>query len=108
MIVILSIDSTTLTERELRILEKETHQIKTRFMAKIAEEFLEILRLIYQQNNLLYKPSYSDIGEELQISRPTVRKRIKQLLATGYLIEHKKGKSKILEISGKGRRLFLT
>lgn len=108
LIVILSIDSTTLTERELRILEKETYQIKPRFMAKIAEEFLEVLRLIYQQNNLLYKPSYSDIGEELQISRPTVRKRIKQLLATGYLIEHKKGKSKILEISGKGRRLFLT
>ncbi|MFX0122165.1 MAG: PAS domain S-box protein [Candidatus Hodarchaeota archaeon] len=107
LVVILSIDSATVSERELLILEKETHQIKPRFMAKIAEEFLEILRFVYQQNNLGLKPSYSGIGEELKISRPTVRKRIKQLITTGYLHEHKKGKSKIVEISGKGRMLFL-
>lgn len=108
LVVILSIDSATISEREQRILEKETRQIEPRFMAKIAEEFLEILRFVYQQNNLGSKPSYSRIGEELQISRPTVRKRVKQLIVTGYLLEHKKGKSKIIEISGKGRMLFLS
>jgi PAS domain S-box-containing protein len=107
LIVIMSIDDTTLSEREIHILEKESLPIEPRFMAKIPEEFLEILRLIYQQNNLGLKPSYSDVGEELQISKPTVRKRIKQLIATGYVIEHKKGKSKILEINGKGRSLFI-
>ncbi len=108
LVVILSIDSATISERELHILEKETRQIEPRFMAKIAEEFLEILRFVYQRNNLGLKPSYSGIGKELQISRPTVRKRVKQLIATGYLLEHKKGKSKIVEISGKGRMLFLS
>ncbi|UCG01595.1 MAG: PAS domain S-box protein [Candidatus Heimdallarchaeota archaeon] len=108
LVVILSIDSATISERELLILEKETHQIEPRFMAKIAEEYLEILRFVYQQNNLGLKPSYSGIGEGLKISRPTVRKRIKQLILTGYLHEHKKGKSKIVEISGKGRMLFLS
>jgi len=107
LIIIISIDSATLTEREVHILEKETQPIEPRFMAKIPEEFSEVLRLVYQQNNLGVKPSYSDIGDELQISKPTVRKRIKQLIATGYVIEHKKGKSKILEISGKGRSLFI-
>ncbi|MFX0182584.1 MAG: PAS domain S-box protein [Candidatus Hodarchaeota archaeon] len=107
LIAIMSIDNTTLSEREIQILEKETQPIEPRFMAKIPEEFLEVLRFVYQQNNLGVKPSYSDIGEELQISKPTVRKRIKQLIATGYLIEHKKGKMKILEISGKGRSLFI-
>jgi len=107
LVVILSIDNATISERELLILEKETHQIEPLFMAKIPEEFLEILRFVYRQNNLGVKPSYSGIGEELQISRPTVRKRIKQLIATGYLLEHKKGKSKNVEISGKGRILFL-
>ena len=107
LVVILSIDNATISERELLILEKETHQIKPLFMAKIAEEFLEILRFVYQQNNLGVKPSYSAIGEELQISRPTVRKRLKQLTATGYLLEHKKGKRKLVEISGNGRMLFL-
>ncbi|MHA2203681.1 MAG: DUF835 domain-containing protein, partial [Candidatus Hodarchaeales archaeon] len=108
LVVILSIDSATISERELHVLEKETRQIEPRFMAKIAEEFLEILRFVYQRNNLGLKPSYSGIGKELQISRPTVRKRVKQLIATGYLLEHKKGKSKIVEISGKGRMLFLS
>jgi PAS domain S-box-containing protein len=108
LVVILSIDNTTISERELRILEKEAQQIEPRFMAKIAEEFLEILRFVYQQNNLGLKPSYSGIGEVLKISRPTVRKRVKQLIVTGYLHEHKKGKSKIVEISGKGRMLFLS
>jgi PAS domain S-box-containing protein len=108
LIVILSLESATVSERKLRILEKETRQIEPRFMAKIAEEFLEILRFVYQQNNLGLKPSYSGIGEGLQISRPTVRKRVKQLVMTGYLLEQKKGKSKIVEISGKGRMLFLS
>ena len=107
LIVILSIDSATLSEREVRVLEKEARQIEPQFMAKIADEFLEILRFVYQQNNLGAKPSYADIREELKISRPTVRKRVKQLMATGYLHEHKKGKSKQVDISGKGRMLFL-
>ncbi|MFX1505656.1 MAG: PAS domain S-box protein [Promethearchaeota archaeon] len=108
LIVILSIDSVTISERELRVLEKEAYQIEPRFMAKIADEFLEILRFVYQQNNLGAKPSYADIGEEFKISRPTVRKRVKQLIATGYLHEHKKGKSKQVDISGKGRMVFLS
>ncbi|MFW9904239.1 MAG: PAS domain S-box protein [Candidatus Thorarchaeota archaeon] len=107
LVVILSIDNATISDRELRILEKETHQIEPRFMAKIAEEYLEILKFVYQQNDLGLKPSYSGIGKELQISRPTVRKRVKQLIVTGYLLEHKKGKRKIVEISEKGRMLFL-
>jgi PAS domain S-box-containing protein len=107
LIIILSIDSVTISERELRVLEKETQEIKPRFMAKIAEELLEILRYVFQQNNLGLKPSYSDIGEGLKISRPTIRKRVKRLKAAGYLLEDKKGKSKVVEISGKGRMLFL-
>jgi PAS domain S-box-containing protein len=107
LIAILSIDSSTLTERELRILEKETKPIKPKFLTKISEELLEILRLVFQQNNLGNKPTYSFIGDELRISRPTARKRLKQLVATGYLIEHTKGKSKVLEISTQGRSLFV-
>ncbi len=104
----MSIDNTTLTEREFHILEKETQPIESRsFMAKLPEEWLEVLRFVYQQNNLGNKPSYSEIGEDLQISLPTVRKRIKQLVAIRYLIEHKVGKRKTLELSGNGRRLFM-
>ena len=77
-------------------------------MDRVSEEFLEILRFIYKQNNLGNNPSYSKVGEELRVSRPTLRKRVKQLLATGYLIERPIGKTKLLELSSKGVSLFLT
>jgi PAS domain S-box-containing protein len=107
IIVLVSIDESTLTERQLSILEKETQQIIPRFLDKMSKEILDILRYIYQQNNLGLKPSYSDIGGELKLSRPTVRKRIKRLVFTGYLAENRKGKTKVLEVVGKGRSLFM-
>ena len=67
---------------------------------------LEILRYAFRMNNLGMKPSYSEVREELQISRPTVSKRIKHLVATGYLNETSMGNRKILELSQKGRLLF--
>jgi predicted transcriptional regulator len=40
------------------------------------------------------------------ISRPTIRKRTNQLLATGYLRETQIGRRKTLEITQKGFNLF--
>ncbi|UCG90354.1 MAG: PAS domain S-box protein [Candidatus Heimdallarchaeota archaeon] len=106
-IVILSVDHVALEEKQLHILEKETKEIELRSLATLSEENLVIMRLIYQQNNLGIKPSYSDIGQELKISRPTARKRIKNLVTTGYLIDHKIGNSKVVELTEKGRFLFM-
>ncbi|MHA1978058.1 MAG: PAS domain S-box protein [Candidatus Hodarchaeales archaeon] len=108
LVVLMSVDSSTLSEKEISILEKETYPLIPRFIAKISEEFLVILKYIFSQNSVGVKPSYSDVGEELEISRPTARKRIKHLVSRGYLIEHQTGKSKFLELSGKGELLFLT
>jgi PAS domain S-box-containing protein len=108
LVVLLSLDSSTLDEREILILERETYSLEPRFIAKFSEEFLDILKYIFQQNGVGVKPSYSDVGEVLEISRPTARKRIKHLVSRGYLIEHQTGKSKFLELSGKGELLFLS
>ncbi|MHA1944771.1 MAG: PAS domain S-box protein [Candidatus Hodarchaeales archaeon] len=108
LVILLSIDDSSLSEREIAVLEKETLSIEPRSMARVSEEFLEILRYIFQQNNIGTNPSYSEVGEQLRVSRPTLRKRIKQLLATGYLVERKIGKTKSLELSSKGVSIFLT
>ncbi len=108
LVILLSIDDSSLSEREITVLEKETLSIEPRSMARVSEEFLEILRYIFQQNNTGNNPSYSEVGEQLHVSRPTLRKRIKQLLATGYLVERKIGKTKSLELSSKGVAIFLT
>jgi len=106
LIAILSVDCATFTEREVNILEKEIKKIEPRFITTVAEELRKILRYIYQQNSTGIKPSYSEVGRSLQISRPTARKRIKRLVITGYIVEQIIGKSKILEISSKGRSLL--
>jgi len=106
LIAILSVDCATFTEREVNILEKETKKIEPRFITTVAEELRKVLHYIYQQNSTGIKPSYSEVGRSLQISRPTARKRIKRLVITGYIVEQIIGKSKILEISSKGRSLL--
>lgn len=106
LVILLTIDPTTINDQKLSLLDKETKEITPRFMAKVPEDKLEILRFAFKMNNLGMKPSYSEVREELQISRPTVSKRIKHLVATGYLTETIKGNRKILELSQKGRLLF--
>jgi PAS domain S-box-containing protein len=104
--VILSVDPSTFTKRELGLLEKETEEVAPMQKGKLPEELLEILRFIFQQNSIGVKPSYTDVRKELRISKPTVRKRIKQLVFAGYLIEVTKGRFKVLELTEKSRNLF--
>jgi DNA-binding Lrp family transcriptional regulator len=53
------------------------------------------------------RPSYSNIAIELNLSRPTARKRIKELIATGHIRESKIGHQKLLELTQKGFNLFI-
>ena len=74
---------------------------------RLPEDLMEILRFIYEHNALGSKPNYTDIRQELSISKPTVGKRIKILINTGYVTENPRGRSKVLELTYKGMRLFL-
>lgn len=106
LVVILSVDPTILPKHNIRSLEKETKEIEPRILFRVPDEWLGILRFVYQQNSLGVKPSYTDIGNELELSKPTTRKRLNHLVATGYLNEQKSGNRKILELTEKGYFLF--
>jgi uncharacterized membrane protein len=106
-VVILSVDPTTLSAREIRLLEKEGREVEPRVFVRLPEDLLEILRFIYEHNALGAKPNYSDVRQELSISKPTVGKRIKVLVNSGYVMENPRGRSKVLELTYKGMRLFL-
>jgi|GEM_PF-2929898 len=105
--IILSVDPSTFSKRELGLLEKETDDVEPLHKARLSEELLETLRFIYRQNSIGVKPSYTDVRVELNVSKPTVRKRIKQLVFAGYLIEVTKGRFKVLELTEKSKNLFL-
>ena len=105
-VIILSVDPKTIPKQYIHSLKKETKTVEPRFLVRVPDNMLDILRVVYQQNNLGVKPSYTDIGNELELSKPTTRKRIKELVATGYLEEQKSGNRKILELTEKGLLLF--
>jgi PAS domain S-box-containing protein len=105
-IVILSIDPHTLKPEQLRLLEKECREVEPLHKNILSDDLFNILKYIYRQNTLGFKPSYSAIGKELGISKPTVRKRVGDLIATGYIREDVKGRNKAVELTERGRQLF--
>ncbi len=108
LMIIVSIDPSTLNKRELRLLEKETSTIRSRQQAvKLSDDLLEILRLIYNRNQLGLKPSYTEICLDVGISKPTCRKKINQLKNLGFIMSLKSGRKKVVEVTDKSMDIFL-
>jgi len=107
-IIILTVDSALLKGRNLRQLGKETTEVTPRFGEYMDEGVFEVMRFVYQQNREGIKPSYSEIGEVLEISKPTVRKRIRHVINRAYAREFARGSYKTLELTEMGVRFFQT
>jgi len=105
-VILMSIDKATITPKELKLLEKETKNIESRLLAQLSNDLVEILKFVYKQNSVGIQPSYILVGSNLQLSRPTARRRIKQLVLKNLLIEYRKGRGKALEVSERGRRIY--
>jgi PAS domain S-box-containing protein len=106
-IIILSIDPNILNQRELRLLENETMEIMPRFKQKLPEDLFTILRFVYEQNSSGVKPTYSIVEHELGVCKPTMRKRIRRLISGGYLLDNRIGRSKIVELTERGKNIFM-
>jgi len=105
-IVILSVDKDTVDSRQLKLIEKEAKPILLKSMDLLNNRMLDIIIYIFNQNKLGVNPSYSSIGKELTMTRPTVRKNVRFLEANKYVIVHRKGRNKKLEITEKGKKLL--
>jgi PAS domain S-box-containing protein len=106
LIVIISVDVSTLNERNLLLIEKEAKKIELKDLNNLTEREREILKFISHQNEKGIRPTYSDTGNSLSISRPTIRKKIAFLEDCGYLTVNKTGKRKVLQMSEIGKSLF--
>ena len=101
-IIIISLDPATLERKELRLLEKEGQEIEPLHKTPISQELFDFLTFVYKQNLVGVEPSYGEIGLELGMSKPTIRKKLRLLLSDGYLIEEEKGASKKLKLTQLG------
>lgn len=105
-IIILSVDKNTFDTKQLKLLEKETKPIELKISESINRKLLDIIYYILNQNKLGINPSYSSIGKELSMTRPTVRKNIRYLEANRYVFVHRKGRNKKIELTEKGKKLI--
>lgn len=103
-IILLSVDPRTLTEREFSLLEKETRPLVPINRSELPEDLSELLRYVTQRNEVGGKPSHKEIEKRFDITRTTVRKRLNQLEEKGMIVEKKKGRMKVIEITEKGRK----
>jgi predicted transcriptional regulator len=102
-ILIISIDPKTLTSQEISLLEEETHELKLKEYESLSYDLKEILKFIYQENRIGKKPTHTEVINKFNITRATLKKKLVQLENKGLILDIKRGKHKILEITEKGK-----
>lgn len=108
LVVLVSIDPNVIPEKELRLIEKESvEMLPSQSLTRLSQKFVDILKFIDDMNRGGTLPSYSDISEYFELSKPTARNRIRQLIELGTVNEIQKGRMKILEITDKGKNYLV-
>lgn len=102
-ILVISLDPDTITTQELSLLEKETTILEKRHEERLSADLLDLLELVNNRNRVGESPSYKQVGDEFNISRTTARKRIRELIDRGLLMERKSGRFKYLVLTEKGK-----
>jgi len=106
-VIILSLDPASVGVKELRSLDREALEIAPRARPTLPDDLYDVLRHVYQQGALGRRPTLTELRQELQLSKPTTTKRVMNLVRGGYLALSTHGRTKQVELTEKGRRVFL-
>lgn len=104
---IVTLDPDTIDARESALLSKECSVLEPLIRARIDEELMDILKLLYERERRYLETSLSNMVDDLKISRPTARKRVSRLLAFDYIVERWKGRERLLGLTDRGRAVFM-
>ena len=99
----ISFDPETLIPQELSLLEKETTELEKKREERLSADLFDLLEFVDRLNKVGDSPSYKDVGDEFKITRTTARKRIKELIDKGLLLERKSGRFKHLVLTERGK-----
>lgn len=94
--VIISMDARVLNSRELHMLEKEVNEVEMIDDIDLSDDLVEILKYVARQYHRGRKPKISEIGHDLGLSKPTIRKRINLLSSADYIDVRKNGRCKLV------------
>lgn len=104
--MILSVDPRTLTDKEFSLLKKETYPLQAVSEPEVRGDLVELLTYIAKRNEVGAKPHHKQIGKKFNITRATVRQRLKLLHDKGLIVEKRMGRTKVVEITERGRRIL--
>ena len=107
-VVVLSLDPATVEGRFLRALEKETLAVEPRSRPTVTADQQDMLGYIHRQSLLGARPTLTELGRALKLSKPTARKKVRDLVRRGFLALSPRGRTKLLELTDLGRRVFQT
>jgi PAS domain S-box-containing protein len=105
-VIILSVDPAAVGLQVLAHFQKEAREIVPRSRPHIPEDLLGVLKHVYQQNAIGLRPTFTQIREALGLSKPTTSKRVNNLVRAGHLALVSRGRTKAVELTEKGRRVF--
>jgi PAS domain S-box-containing protein len=107
-IMLLRLDPSLLTNMQMAVIENELQQLPNQKLENIEidDELFDILMFIYNQNQNNRQVSFKKISKEFTIVSKTVTKKLRTLESEGLIFIKKRGRTKLLNISSKGKTLI--
>jgi PAS domain S-box-containing protein len=107
-IIILRINSNFLNENHASLFYEEFEMMPSEKISNIilSDDLIEIIKYINNRNNLNINVSFGDLGKEFNISKVTVKKRIEYLIREDLIYSRKIGKTKLLYLTEKGKKII--
>jgi len=106
LIIILTVNPDVMDKSQMRLLEIECEELVPLHETMLSEDLMDVLRLMVHQHDGNVSTTYMTLLHELDISRPTARKKITHLISLGYITEMRRGKTKTFVLTEKGKILF--
>ena len=107
-VLLIPIDPTIFTNKQLSLLEKELNRPPQKALSlKISEELRRILQFIADRKSLNKSSTYKDIGQKFSITAPTTQKKINELNSLGLVRISKIGRNKVIEPTRDGERALV-
>ncbi len=107
-ILFIRIDPTTISSQELAIFENELQILPSQKIDGliIEDETYNILKFIYEQNQLSSKVSYKKVTKKFKIAYVTAAKKLEILEEKGLILTKREGKLRTIYITEKGKILL--
>ncbi len=107
-ILLLRVNPSIMNKNQIAILNEDFKKLPSQKTSdvQISQELYEILTHIQNENKTNIMVNYGNIRNTFSISKVTAKKRLESLIDEGLIYSRKRGKTKIINITEKGKNLL--